>query len=124
MSAKAARAQVFVRPFPGGDPEWQISDSGGEQARWSPKGDEIFYRDGTRFMTVPVSTEAEFQAGPPRLLFEGDYFHCHGPSFDVSPDGQRLLVLKPVTGGEPVTELQIVVNWFEELNERMREAQD
>jgi hypothetical protein len=75
-------------------------------------------------MAVPVSTETQFRAGTPRVVFETDFLNCHGISYDVSPDGQRFLVLKPVVAGEPITELQVVVNWFEELKEKMHETQE
>ena len=122
MSDKTGRAEVFVRPFPEGDQVWQISSAGGEAVRWSPQGDEIFYRDGRRLMAVPVATQPDFRAGTPRVVFETDFLNCNGMSYDVAPDGQRFLVLKPVTAGEPITELEVVVNWFEELKEKMREA--
>jgi len=44
-------------------------------------------------------------------------------SYQVSPDGQRILIGKSLIGAAPVTELRVVVNWFEELKEKMREAE-
>ena len=39
--------------------------------------------------------------------------------FDVSPDGKRFLMVRPVAGlGE--TELVVVQNWFEELKQRAK----
>jgi len=54
------------------------------------------------------------------MLFEGAYLSLLGtsPSYDVSPDGQRFLMLK----GEPtqaITQINIVQNWFEELKRRV-----
>ncbi len=48
---------------------------------------------------------------PPRVVFETDFVDTPGVSYDVSPDGQRLLIVKPA--GRPVVQSQIslVVNW-------------
>ena len=42
-------------------------------------------------------------------------------SYDVSPDGQRFLVLEPVEQ-EPVTHLNVVLNWFEDLKQKTTPA--
>ena len=43
--------------------------------------------------------------------------------YDMSPDGERLLMVFPADrpdGGEPVRpQINIVLNWFEELKERV-----
>jgi hypothetical protein len=39
---------------------------------------------------------------------------------DVSPDGQRFLMLKPTSAQEAVpTQINVVLNWFEELRQRV-----
>ena len=45
----------------------------------------------------------------------------HDGLFDVSPDGQRLLALKRTSGTKEQqgTRFIIVLNWFEELKERV-----
>lgn len=35
--------QVYMRPFPGPGGQWQVSTSGGIQARWRPDGKELYY---------------------------------------------------------------------------------
>jgi hypothetical protein len=38
----------------------------------------------------------------------------------VSPDGQRFLMLKPVESAEVApTQINVVLNWFEELKRRV-----
>ena len=52
------------------------------------------------------------------MLFEGQYEPRSGndPNYDVSPDGQRFLMLKPNEAGEAApTQINVVLNWFEEL---------
>ena len=58
-----------------------------------------------------------FAAGRPRVLFEEKYdWTSLIRDYDVTPDGQRFLMVrwqsKPL---EPVTELHVVLDWFEEL---------
>jgi len=51
------------------------------------------------------------------MLFQGSYTPTTGtfPFYDVSPDGQRFLMLKPAETAAPGTQIVVVQNWFEEL---------
>ena len=63
-------------------------------------------------MSVRVTTEAGFSPASPEVMFEGSYFTLRGRSYDISPDGQRFLMIKE----DPAPlELILVQNWFEEL---------
>ena len=56
------------------------------------------------------------------MLFKGPYLPTSAsfPSYDVSPDGQRFLMLKPVESPtSPPTQINVVLNWFEELKQRV-----
>jgi hypothetical protein len=63
-----------------------------------------------------VVTEPAFGASAPRMLFEGPY-EGTGPirSFDVSRDGMFVLMQPRPEEPEPVTNIRVVLNWFEEL---------
>jgi len=113
-SDRDGKYQVCVRPYPDNDWERQISDDFGEEPIFSPNGDELFYRNGNKWMVVSISTEPKFTAGPPRVLFEGPFNNVSGISYDVAPDG-RFLVLKPEYDDSEVRELHVVLNWFDEL---------
>jgi serine/threonine protein kinase len=115
-SQRGDKMQIYVRPYPAMNKVWQISTDLGEEPYWSPKGDELFYRSGdNKWMVVSVSTEPEFEHGAPQVLFEGPYSNVSGLSYDVTPDGQRFLVLKPQYDDSQVRKLHVVTNWFEEL---------
>jgi len=92
---------------------------------WNPNGRELFYRTGDKMMAVDITTEPNFKAGKPRVLFERHYepTPATGPNYDVSPDGQRFLMLKP---GEQETaaptQINVVLNWSEELKRRVPTA--
>jgi eukaryotic-like serine/threonine-protein kinase len=112
--------EIYVRAFPGLAGPWQVSTGGGNEPQWNPRGGELFYRSGNRMMAATISTEHGFAVGKPRELFEGDYLTTFGgyarANYDVSPDGQRFLMLKPVQAQAPITEINVVLNWSEELN--------
>jgi hypothetical protein len=108
-----------VRAYPDRAGKWKISIDGGVEPLWNRNGRELFYRDGDKVLAVDVSARPSFSAGKPRVLFEGRYVRAQGslPDYDVSPDGQRFLMLKSVE--QPATQINIVLNWFEELKEKV-----
>ncbi|MDA2925536.1 hypothetical protein MYX65_12965 [Acidobacteria bacterium AH-259-L09] len=117
VSMELGQQQVYVRPYPESDAKWLVSgEEGGDVPVWSPDGSELFYRSGNRMMVVSVQTKPTFSMDKPRVLFEGSYFvHARrgvSPSYDISPDGQRFLMIKEAEGG---TQIHVVLNWFEEL---------
>jgi serine/threonine-protein kinase len=124
LSDESGRIEVYVRPFPGPGGKWQVSVDGGSQAVWSSKGNELFYRTGNsqeKMMVVDIQTQPTFSAGKPRLLFEGSYVGGAGAAmYSASPDGQRFLMSKtPDQVQASLTEFNVVVNWFTELQRRV-----
>jgi serine/threonine protein kinase/Tol biopolymer transport system component len=118
ISDESGRLEVYVQAYPGPGGKWQISAEGGTEPVWNPNGRELFYRNGDKMMVVDISTEHGFTASTPRMLFEGHYEQPPVPlhNFDVSPDGQRFLMLKPVEQEQgATTQINVVLNWFEEL---------
>jgi hypothetical protein len=58
-------------------------------------------------MRVPV-TNGSF--GAPQPLFEINYLDGPGTPFDVTPDGQRLIV-NTVTSSKTMPALNLIINW-------------
>jgi hypothetical protein len=122
VSDESGRIEVYVQPYPGPGGKWQISTEGGTEPVWNPNGKELFYRSGNKMMAVDVTTQPSFSAGKPKMLFEGQYLPTPVtyPDYDVSPDGQRFLMLKPVEQSATApTQINVVQNWFEELKRRV-----
>jgi eukaryotic-like serine/threonine-protein kinase len=119
VSDESGQYEVYVRPYPGPGGKWQVSTQGGEENIWSRDGKELFYRNGNKWMGVPVTLKPEFKAETPQVLFEGPYVSVGGPSYDVTPDGRRFLLLEPAEQVGPITHLSVVLNWFEELKARV-----
>ena len=111
---------LYVRSFSGSRRKTRISSDGGQELAWAPDGHELFYRSGDRMMAVDIVTQPTLRPGKPRLLFERA-FAKGGPwrNYDVSLDGRRFLMLKPTQEDVPLTQLNVVLNWFEELKERV-----
>jgi hypothetical protein len=72
-------------------------------------------------MAVPITAGPSFQAGAPRLLFEKPYERSPNPIpyYDVSPDGQRFLMVREGGDEPPPSQINVVLNWFEELKRRV-----
>lgn len=132
MSNESGRVEVFVRPFPEiNKGKWQASTSGGSDPLWSPDGRELFYRAGESIMAVSVKTDPVFSLETPKKLFQGPYVQSNvaeapGAEFhpwDVSPDGNRFLMMKEMgsntTGASMTRKVNIVLNWLEELKQRV-----
>jgi hypothetical protein len=123
--------QVYVRPYPDvGGGKWQVSNSGGDSALWSPDGRELFYRNADEVMSVSLKSGQGFSMETPRILFQGSYIpanHINGTlelgPWDISPDGKRFLMMKATgpgaSAGASLRRINIVVNWFEELKQRL-----
>jgi serine/threonine-protein kinase len=128
-STESGAIQVFVRQFAnlqGG--RWQVSTDGGRQPSWRRDGHELFYIGPTgAIMRVPVGTGSAWRSGTPAKLLDGPYTftlpNVLGRVYDVSPDGERFVVLKPALEAQqpqsvPDT-IVVVQNWFEELKQRV-----
>jgi Tol biopolymer transport system component len=121
-SDESGRKEIYVQPYPGPGGKWQISTEGGVEPLWNRNGRELFYRNGKKMMAVEISTKASFSTGAPKTLFEGEYVllpTISTPNYDVSPDGQRFLMLKPAEEAQVPTQINVVLNWFEELKQKV-----
>jgi eukaryotic-like serine/threonine-protein kinase len=121
-SNESGKSEVYVRPFPDVNKgKWPVSTSGGDYPLWSPDGRELFYHGGDAAMAVRVETDPEFKPEKPTVLFRGTYSRDGGspmPCWDISPDGKRFLMIKEAASEAP-RKINIVVNWFEELKQRV-----
>ena len=122
ISDESGHFETYVQPYPGPGGKWQISTDGGTEPVWNRNGRELFYRQGNKMMAVDVTAEPSFSVGKPKMLFEGPYQPTPAtfPNYDVSTDGQRFLMLKPSESAQAaLTQINVVLNWFEELKQRV-----
>jgi hypothetical protein len=119
QSAESGSAEIYVRPYPGLERAWQVSAGGGVQARWSPSGREVFYRNGSQMLAVSIDFSArEPVLRKPVLLFDQMYASSSSIStanYDVTPDG-RFIMLRPLAGA---SRLILTTNWVDELTKAL-----
>ncbi|MCU1262889.1 MAG: hypothetical protein JWO80_5774 [Bryobacterales bacterium] len=120
-SDESGRFEVYVQPYPGPGGKGQVSTGGGTEPVWNPAASELFYRAGNRMMSVSVTLQPAFSVGKPVVLFQGPWLPTplSLPNYDVSPDGQRFLMLKAADEDQGARQIVVVQNWFEELKQRM-----
>ena len=100
-SGESGQREVYVDTLTGGSRR-QASLGGGQAPLWNRNGSELFYvaRDGTLTSVVLRHTAAGLEIGQPQPLFplrlggRGGEIQMFRRSYDVSPDGQRFLVIR------------------------------
>jgi serine/threonine-protein kinase len=118
VSDESGRQEIYVRPFPGPGGKMQISTEGGNEPMWARNGRELFYRNGDKMMVTAVETQGVFAASQPKQLFEGHYetsYNAFERDYDISPDRQEFLMVKAAEQESPPTQLNVVLNWSDEL---------
>ena len=117
-SDESGAMEVYVRPFPEtSGAKWQVSTAGGSQPTWSSTGRELLYVNGRNDMiSAQIPPGATFSVGTQRVLFSVVPFAVVGavPSFSLSPDDRRFLMLREGEAGQP-GELVVAENWVQQL---------
>ena len=113
-SGPAGNTDIYVTTFPEGKGKWRVSNLGAAFPTWSGNSKELFFRDANEFLyACPVKRNgSEIEVGTPQRLFHSNVPGVGFP-YDVSADGQRLLV--NLAEEESQTPLRLVTNWPEEL---------
>ncbi len=127
-SNETGRTALYVQPFPATGAKYQLfaGDAGGPHHQmWSRDGKELFYnpRPGV-FEAVGVTTSPTFSFGNPVAVprpFLGRPPTVRRP-LDMTPGGKFLALFSLAQsegGASPVPEIRVVLNWFEELKQRV-----
>ena len=92
LKSGAEVEDVYVARFPSYNGRRRVSIAGGSWPRW--RGDVIFYVDAeNRLVSVPVTSDGSPVAGgTPGRLSELPVKPGRGSPYDVSADGQRILL--------------------------------
>jgi len=125
QSNASMRDEVYVRRYPSGPEQWQISNAGGESPMWSPDGKELFYASGETIMRVPIGGGASLNPGTPAPLFHIPGHHA-APRLTgsvsrpvisgITPDKQHFLFRLGTDQGLP--SIHVVLNWRKALQDR------
>ena len=117
LSDESGRNELYVRPFPTGGRKWPISSGGAAQIRWSRRSGELFYTEAHTLIAVGARTMPEFAVGATTRLFShAGFTDVADSNYDVSADGQRVLLPEKVETEEPM--IHVVQNWFAEFQRR------
>ena len=128
MVNNASGQQVFVQPFPTTGAKYQISNSGGRAPVWSRDGKQLFFHSPTpnRLFVMDIRADKGLTFGNPVALPIEDTIHpIQQRNYDVTPDGQRLVVVLPAQAAQGTAnragslQVNVVLNWFEELAQRV-----
>jgi hypothetical protein len=118
-SDESSRTEIYVRQFPRGEGKWQISTEGGDEARWSMDGSELFFTRDNHLYVVAIRTEFGFGHGTPKEVFSGAPNRLQlSRGYSVSKDGQRFVAVQRVDDGVAGDGILVVENWFAEFKER------
>ena len=124
-SDESGNYEVYVQRFPEGGQRQRISTAGGRKPIWSPSGDALFYTLANAVIEAPVTLEPTLSPnGVPTVLFEAAQ-PLDSQNFGISaisPDGERFLAILDQDlseQGAAATDITVVVNWFQELRERV-----
>jgi Tol biopolymer transport system component len=113
---------VYVVPFPNTTSAIRrISSEGGFSPIWSHTGRELFYKTvDHELVSVDVLDSSNFSEGERRVLFTlGDAYIWDAPGvYDITSNDERFVMIGMRTGGLG-SELIVVENFFEELEERV-----
>jgi dipeptidyl aminopeptidase/acylaminoacyl peptidase len=120
VSEQSGTREVYIQAFPGPGARVQVSSGGGTEPVWHPNGRELFYRTAATLMAASLAVSPELSVVRRDSLFTiGLSMPTQVANYDVMPDGDRFIAIRPrSTGGPPL----IIVNWTTELRERMRAA--
>jgi serine/threonine-protein kinase len=115
VSDESGRPEIYVRPFPGPGTRTPISSDGGTAPLWSRDGRELFFARENTLFSVPVVPGSTFTTGATRRVFSGPYdFEVIYQNYDVAPDGRHFVIPGSRVDSSP-RQLELVLNWFEEL---------
>jgi len=70
-------------------------------------------------MMARVHTATAFSAEKPQVMFEGNYINVAGIEYDVAPDGRDFIMIEANEPKSPPTELNVILNWFNDLNRQV-----
>ena len=113
---------VFVEPFPATGDKVQISkvEENAHHSLWSRDGKTLFYIPGAEPLVGVTIATRPFSVGNPRPTKLPNNNPVGAPrNFDIAADGQRFIFTTGQGSGTYAPQVQIVINWFEELKARV-----
>ena len=127
-SEEMGKPDLYVSRWDGKAPAGRsllVSTGGGSGPRWGREGKLLYYvTPQNKLMSVQVAAASQLQASPAAELWDLDALRIPAASyrlFDILPDGQLLMVQRG-EGEDELTRFDIVLNFFDEVKQKMRAA--
>ena len=96
-SQASGRTDVYLASYPGLERRVLVSRDGGADPAWRADGKELYYWRGDALLALKLdapSSEALPTLGDETVLFRASYQAGLNTMYDVSPDGQRFVIVK------------------------------
>ena len=123
-----------MRNFPDPEGKWRVSFGGGYLPRWAPDGRTLYFwriagnaanEQPDTLFAVRVDRQPRVTIGHPEVVL---VVNTNFTGWDIHPDGEHFLVTVPysagggteaIASGDQPDRYLVVLNWFEELRQRM-----
>ncbi len=115
LSDESEVREIYLTRFPDGTGKWQVSNGGAWSAHWAKGGDELIYRDVSGdIMSVPVRSSPSLHIGVPQVLIPdaADDQSLRALGLDVTPDGERFVMVRRVRSEDNQPGIVVVQNWL------------
>jgi Tol biopolymer transport system component len=107
--------EVYLTQYPSMRGKWQLSTDGGIGMVWSRDGSRFYFHDSQTLFEIDIEVEPALQLGSARPVFsEVGVGTVLSPdaSIDISPDGERLLVVQSPDFRDGAVGVVVVQNWL------------
>jgi serine/threonine-protein kinase len=112
LSDGSGRAEIYVGSLEG-EGRTQVSSEGGSWPSWSLDGRELYYLQNRTIMRVVMPEGSDGAPSDPQPVFT----HPDLVTFRPTPTG--FLIVRRTAEHLPLTKLNLVVNWFAELQRQI-----
>ena len=117
-SNESGRPEIYVQPRDNPTERLQVSATSGSAPVWSPKGVRLFFRSGTAMMEATITSSGKLAASAPVQIFNNGWT-LPPAGYDAAPSGDPFVMIE-----QPATAIRnridVVLNWFIRLEEKMR----
>jgi hypothetical protein len=96
-SNESGRDEVYVDSYPRPGYRLTVSRDGGDDPVWRGDGRELYYWRGDALVAVPIDgsqINRPPDLGAERVLFHAAYEHSSSSMYDVSPNGEQIVIVR------------------------------
>ena len=117
-SDESGNSEIYVQSFPAARGRWTVSSvSAPGRASfpsWRSDNRELFYLRGGQIIAVPVTGDAGFSFGTPKILF-GVSVTSASADYSISKDGQQILTNELPPTDQSRIGARLILNWTSAL---------